>query len=153
MEARGFGAAVAPPSPRQAVADQAGLLGSLLGLLVGLGLAAYQPDLASWGWALAGASALGLAATFYLQGRRVRQTRYRRLPWHPRDLALVAACLLVVAAIVATRMVAPEAVFYSPYPPNALLPPFHPLAGAALLLLALPALLAPGHTEVQRDTL
>ncbi|MGD8398541.1 MAG: energy-coupling factor transporter transmembrane component T, partial [Anaerolineae bacterium] len=87
MEARGFGAAVAPPSPRQAVADQAGLLGSLLGLLVGLGLAAYQPDLASWGWALAGASALGLAATFYLQGRRVRQTRYRRLPWHPRDLA------------------------------------------------------------------
>jgi hypothetical protein len=50
---------------------------------------------------------------------------------------------VVVLVVLAARALAPETLYYSPYPPNSLLPPFNAYVGAALLLLALPALLAP----------
>jgi energy-coupling factor transport system permease protein len=143
MEARGFGSAVDPATGRQALFFQAGILAGLLSLLAGLFVTAYFAPYRAWGWALAGLGVAGLLVIFVRQGRRVRQTRYRRQAWHGRDLAVLAASLLALAAVVAARWLAPQALYYSPYPPNSLLPPFEPLSGAALLLLAAPALLAP----------
>ncbi|MBN1657405.1 MAG: energy-coupling factor transporter transmembrane protein EcfT [Anaerolineae bacterium] len=140
MEARGFGGAVEAASRRAAIGAQIGILGALLALLAGLGLAAYRPSLAHWGWLLAGSGVLLLGLVFYLQGRRVRQTRYRRQPWQVRDVAVLIASAAVVAAVVFTRLEAPGVLVYSPYPPGLLLPPFEPVTGAALVLLAMPAL-------------
>ena len=94
---------------------------------------------------------------FSLQGRRVRRTRYRRPPWSWRDMTVIVASALVVVAVVGAKLVAPETLYYSPYPPHSLLPPFEPLIGAVLLLLALPAVLAPSSeqptaTDVQPAT-
>jgi energy-coupling factor transport system permease protein len=147
MEARGFGCLAAPLPERQAVASQAGTLAALLGLLAGLFVVAYAPAQRAIGWTLAGLGSAALLALFWLQGRRVHRTRYRRERWQLRDGALVLASALALAVVIAARMTAPETLVYSPYPPYPLLPPFNPLVGAALLLLALPALLAPGSKQ------
>lgn len=141
MEARGFGAAVKPLSGRQAALGQVITLVSLLALLGGLFTVAYLPAAAVWGWTLAAAGGVGLAAVFWRQGKRVHRTRYRRPPWTARDTAVAAGGLAVIAAFLAARWAAPGTLDYVPYPPNSLWPPFNPLLGAPLLLLALPALL------------
>jgi energy-coupling factor transport system permease protein len=143
MEARGFGNVVRPSTRRRAVLSQLGTLGALLGLLLGLFLVAFYPKAKTWGWGLAALSAAVMLSLLWLQGRQVRRSRYRRLRWHARDTAVVLGSAAVVAAVVAANLVAPETLFYSPYPPSSLLPPFDPFVGAALLLLTLPALLAP----------
>jgi energy-coupling factor transport system permease protein len=145
MEARGFGSAVDPLSRRQALLSQLGTLAALLGLLVGLSLLAFSPRGSTGGWLLAGLGVTGLLLVLGLQGGRVHRTRYRRPRWQARDAAVVIASALVLAAIVVARLVVPETLYYSPYPPNPLLPPFQPLVGLALLLLTLPALLAPSN--------
>jgi energy-coupling factor transport system permease protein len=147
MEARGFGSAVSPPSYRQEILSQLGTLIALLGLLCGLSILAFFPERSALGWALAGLAAASMLAILGFQGRRVQRTRYRRPRWHARDTAVVIASAAVLAAVVAVRLLMPETLYYSPYPPNSLLPPFHPLMGGALLLLALPALLAPRRME------
>ena len=146
MEARGFGGAVEPLPRNRALAIQVGGLVALIALLAGLFVITYFQN-RIWGWAIIGLSVIGLLATFRLQAGRVRQTRYRRMAWRRRDIAVVAASLLAAAVFVGARMAVPEALYYSPYPPNALWPPFQPAAGAALLLLAAPALVAPGTLE------
>ena len=85
--------------------------------------------------------------TFWLQGKRVQRSRYRTETWSARDLAVVAASLVVVAVVLGARQLAPETLVYTPYPPYPLLPPFNPLVGAALLLLALPAALPPARNR------
>ena len=152
MEARGFGSVVRPASRRQALAAQAGILACLSGLLVGLALVAFSPTWGTVGWILAGLGVGGLLALFLVQGRQVRRTRYRRPGWRRRDTAVVIASTLVVGAVVAARVKVPEALYYVPYPPNPLLPPFNPWVGAALLLLCVPALLAPRTSERQEPT-
>jgi energy-coupling factor transport system permease protein len=147
MEARGFGSAVHPLSGRAALATQLGTLAALLALLAGLFTATYYPQTGTWGWLLAALGVGVLLAVFFLQGRRVQRTRYRRPHWQVRDTLLVAASALVVAAVIAARLAVPEALAYNPFPPSPLLPPFHPLAASPLLLLALPALLAPQDGE------
>jgi energy-coupling factor transport system permease protein len=147
MEARGFGSAVAPASRRGAVLAQLATLVALLGLLAGLFLVAFVPERSTWGWALVALGVAVMLAVFWLQGRRVQRTRYRQPRWRARDTAVVATSVVVVAVVVALRLTMPEALFYNPYPPSSLLPPFHPLVGASLLLLTLPALLAPRGTE------
>ncbi|MGC9334255.1 MAG: energy-coupling factor transporter transmembrane component T [Anaerolineae bacterium] len=149
MEARGFGSAVDPLPQGRAQWVQVGGLVALLTLLAGLFVAAYSVERRPWGFALISLGVVGLLATFRIQGDRVRQTRYRRLQWHLRDMAVVVACVLAVAAFAGTRMMMPETLYYSPYPPNALWPPFQPIAGAALLLLAVPALVAPRSLELK----
>jgi energy-coupling factor transport system permease protein len=149
MEARGFGGAVDPLPQGRAQWVQVGGLVALLTLLAGLFITAYFVESRAWGTVLIGLGVGGLLATFRIQGGRVRQTRYRRLQWHVRDMAVVVACVLAVAAFAGTRMIVPEALYYSPYPPNALWPPFQPIAGAALLLLAVPALVAPRSVELK----
>jgi energy-coupling factor transport system permease protein len=144
MEARGFAGVSQPRGRRQALLLQAGTLASLLGLLAGLFVAAYFGRGRPWGWGLVAASLAGLLAILWRQGQGVYRTRYRRPRWRGRDTAVAAASLGVLAAVVAAKVVEPAALAYSPYPPNALLPPFDPLIGAPLLLLALPAFLAPG---------
>jgi energy-coupling factor transport system permease protein len=148
MEARGFGSAVEPLPQGRALLVQLGGLLSLLALLAGLFITAYFES-RIWGWTLAGLGVAGLLATFGIQAGRVHQTRYRRPAWHNRDVAVVAACLLAVTVFLGARLAAPEALYYSPYPPNTLWPPFQPAAGAALLLLAAPALVAPRALELK----
>jgi energy-coupling factor transport system permease protein len=145
MEARGFGGAVEPLSRRQAILSQLGTVTALLALLLGLSVAAFLPDSRAWGWLLAGLGVGGLLAILLLQGRRVHHTRYRRPRWHARDTAVAISSTIVLAVILAARLAAPGTLYYSPYPPGPLLPPFEPVIGASLLLLALPALIAPRH--------
>jgi energy-coupling factor transport system permease protein len=143
MEARGFGNVVKPSTRRRAILSQLGTLGALLSLLIGLFLVAFYAGAKAWGWALAALSAAAMLGLLWLQGRQVRRSRYRRLHWHARDTAVVLGSAAVVVAVLVANLVAPETLFYSPYPPASLLPPFDPFVGAALLLLTLPALLAP----------
>jgi energy-coupling factor transport system permease protein len=147
MEARGFGSAVQPLSDRTALATQLGTLAALLALLVGLFMVTYFSQAGTWGWVLAGLATGTLLAVFLLQGRRVRRSRYRRPRWQARDTILASGSALVFAAVIAARLAMPEALAYTPFPPSSLLPPFHPLAASPLLLLALPALLAPQEGE------
>jgi energy-coupling factor transport system permease protein len=143
MEARGFGSTVAPLSRWESVRNQLGTVAALLALLVGLFVVTYFPDQSSWGWVLVGLAGVGLTTIFVAQGRRVQRTRYRHTVWTLRDTLVAGASAVVGAVVVAARLTMPETLVYTPYPPSALLPPFNPYAGAALLLLALPALLAP----------
>lgn len=147
MEARGFGSAVDAPSRRQALLMQGGTLAALLSVLGGLILLAYFPDVDLWAWALVLSGVAVMFALFAVQGRRVHRTRFRRPEWRGRDTLLVLASGLVVAAVLAARRLIPDAVYYSPFPPNSLWPSFNPLLGGALLLLAAPALLAPGGKQ------
>jgi energy-coupling factor transport system permease protein len=155
MEARGFGSAVEPLSGRAALATQLGTLAALLALLVGLFVVTYLPQSGTWGWTLAGLGVGTVLAIFVLQGRRVQRSRYRRPRWQARDTVLAAASTTVLAAVVVARLAVPGALAYTPFPPSPLLPPFNPLAAAPLLLLALPALLAPrggeGATDVRKE--
>jgi len=143
MEARGFAGSQVPETRRRALWLQAGTLAALLVLLAGLFLLAYYPAGGPLGWTLAGLAVAGLLVLFWFQGRGVRRSRYRSPRWETRDTVLTVASLLVVSAVVAARLLVPATLYYSPYPPGALLPAFNPWIGAALLPLALPALLAP----------
>jgi energy-coupling factor transport system permease protein len=149
MEARGFGSAVEPLPRGRALMVQLGGLVALIVLLAGLFVTAYFVESRILGWTIIGLGVAGLLTTFRIQAKRVRQTRYRRMAWQRRDIAVVAACILAVTVFVGARMLVPEALYYSPYPPNALWPPFQPAAGAALLLLAAPALVAPRAMELK----
>ena len=143
MEARGFGTAVNPPSRRHAILSQAGLLAALLAVLAGLALLAFYLQGRVWGLLLLGVGVLGVLAFFGFHGRQVQRTRYRRPAWHARDTVVTIASVISVTIVIAVRMTAPETLYYSPYPPNPLLPSFNPLVGAALLLLTAPAIVAP----------
>jgi energy-coupling factor transport system permease protein len=147
MEARGFGSTVTPLSRRQATLSQLSTLVSLLGLLFGLAILAFSPQGRIWGSALAATGTIGMVAVFALQGRQAKRSRYRRPRWQGRDTAVVLASAVTLAVVLIARLSAPETLYYSPYPPNSLLPPFNPVVGGTLLLLALPALLAPRGTE------
>ena len=143
MEARGFGSTLAPLSRRQTVLSQVGILLALLGLLSGLFVLAYCPSWGTWGWMLVSLGTLALLAIFGLQERRTKRTRYRRPRWHARDSAVAIASAIVIVLVLGARLTIPQALFYSPYPPNSLLPAFQPLVGGVLLLLVAPAVLAP----------
>jgi energy-coupling factor transport system permease protein len=143
MEARGFGSVVSPMTRRQTLLAQLAMLVALLSLMSGLVLVAFVAKGVVWGWVLSGLGAVLLIAAFTFQGRNVQRTRYRRQRWHTRDTVVVVASAVVVVVVLVVRAQAPETLYYSPYPPNSLLPPFNAYVGASLLLLALPAFLAP----------
>ena len=143
MEARGFATVLNPeakePAHRRALLAQAGLLAALLGLLAGLFLLTFVAGGNTLGWVLLTLSGAGMGAILWGQGRQVRRTRYRHTRWQGRDTVVAIACAIACAAVIAGKLATPETMAYSPYPPGSLLPPFNPYAGAALLLLALPA--------------
>lgn len=148
MEARGFGSLVRPMAHRRLLAAQAATLAGLLAVLAGLFTVTYFPGQGGWGWALVCLGVVGLLAVFALQGRQVQRSRYRRPGWYSRDTAVAIASIVVIAVVLGARAAAPQTLAYSPYPPSTLLPPFNPLVGAVLLLLTLPALLAPRASQV-----
>ena len=152
MEARGFGSAVSLPSRRRTLLSQLGLLAGLVGILLGLTLLAFSQQGRVWAWLLLVVGVIGLLGFFSFHGRQVRRTRYRLQVWHARDTAVVLASALSLATVIATRLAAPEALVYSPYPPNSLLPAFQPFVGMALLLLIAPAIVASGLDRPARDT-
>ena len=143
MEARGFATVLNPDSSesshRRAIWAQAGLLATLLGLLTGLFLLSFVAGASAWGWGLLILSGAGMGALLWGQGRQVRRTRYRHPSWQAHDTVAAIAGGIALAAVIIGKLVAPQTLAYSPYPPNSLLPPFNPYIGAALLLLALPA--------------
>lgn len=148
MEARGFGSIVTPLSRRQASLSQVGLLVGLLGILAGLFAMAFFSQAAVVGPALV---LLGLAvmlAVFGAQGRRVRRTRYRRLVWRVRDTGVVGTSAVVFFVVLAARVMAPETLYYDPFQPGSFIPSFSPVVGAALLLLAVPAVLVPKKKQI-----
>jgi energy-coupling factor transport system permease protein len=143
MESRGFGSVANPLSRRGAMLVQALIALGLLGVLASLTLMAYSSQPAAWAWLPASLGVAGLFLAFGLQGRQVHRTRYRRPPWYARDTILALACGLVIIVVILAKAALPGMLAYTPFPPNPLLPPFNALVGGVLLLLALPALLAP----------
>jgi energy-coupling factor transport system permease protein len=143
MEARGFGASVRPVSGRQSSLMMFGTLAALLALLAGLFLAAYRPSGGLLNGSLAAVGGLGLVVVFWLQGRRVRRTRYRSSRWTARSTLVTVSSLAALAGLLIARSTVPELLVYVPYPPYSLLPPFSPWMGVALVFLAVPALLTP----------
>jgi len=141
MESRGFGGNLAPITPRQETIQRLSTLLGLLGLVVGLFLADYFPRHSQPGWIMIGISALLLLGVFRAQGRRVRRTCYRRSAWKREDTAVALASVAVIVTFASVKLLRPQALVYYPYPPFSLMPDFHPLLGAVLLLLALPAIL------------
>jgi uncharacterized membrane protein len=125
------------------VLSQLGLLAALLGVLAGLSLLAFYQQGRVWAWLLVSTGVIGLLAFFAFHGRQVKRTRYRRQSWHAPDTVVAVASAISLAIVIAVRLTAPGTLFYSPYPPNSLLPAFDPLVGAALLLLAMPVIVAP----------
>lgn len=152
LESRGFAGVAAPVSQRRAILTRFGIIASLVAVLVGLFLAAYLADWQVEGWVLASLGIAALLAIFRLQGRQIRRTRYRRSRWLARDSAIVLGTGITLVSIISTRITNPEVLVYSPFPPQSMLPTFQPLVAAALLLLVLPAILAPSPPKLQPDT-
>ncbi|MBM9477458.1 energy-coupling factor transporter transmembrane protein EcfT [Nakamurella flavida] len=140
MDSRGYGRR-GPVPVRTARVTSALLLVGVLALCVGVyavldgGIPAAVGTGAIVGGLLVGALGFGVA------GRRVRRTRYRPDPWRVRE-TLVAACGLGVGGIlIALAEYAPAPLYPAVAPPA--LPQLTPLLLAAVVLAALPALLAP----------
>ncbi len=144
MTARGFGANQTPLSPRRRLAYQGGLWGALLSILAALLLSIWHP---AWGGelqsGLLAAGILGLSLIFYLQGKRLRRTAYRRWYWRPRDTLLTLGSLVLFVGVLTVRLRSPQTWLYYPYPPYDIRPDFSLWAGLLLVLVALPAVLAP----------
>jgi energy-coupling factor transport system permease protein len=147
MEARGFGSTGRPASRREGILIQSGLLAALLAILSGLFVVTYLPASGPWGWALAVGGLAGLLAIFWRQGQHVKRSHYHQDRWTAGDSAIAAAGAAVVAAVIAAKLLVPEVLIYSPYPPYSLLPPFNPWVGMAMLLLAVPAVVSTGHEQ------
>ena len=141
MVARGYGATA---GRQQTNLVRGGLVLGLLLALAGWGVALW------WGWPgwllLAAASGL-LLALVWRTGRGAPATVYRPRRWQWPDSALLLLALLPLFLLLpAWPFLAPAGLTYSPYPALAL-PPFSPLVGALLLLLAVPALLQNSGTR------
>jgi energy-coupling factor transport system permease protein len=139
MEARGFGNVRPVTQARDVLLKSLSLLG--LGGVLGSFFATTYVSTGRWaaqaGLVLSIALLLGV---FWAQGRRVRRTRYRRDRWTWRDSAVAAAGTILLGILIAVRLTRAAALQYSPY--TNLLPSFQPWLGAALLLLAVPALVS-----------
>ncbi len=149
MEARGFGGNIAPASPRRELLYKLLTLLGLLGLLFGVFAISYWKGQGWLGPAITGVAAALLILVFWLQGRRVTRTRYRRDQMTRRDPIIIALSLLALAGIVTARLLDRTALFYYPYPPYPIWPAFNPLVGAAYLLFVAPALLAAHRKPAQ----
>ncbi|MCC7355784.1 MAG: energy-coupling factor transporter transmembrane protein EcfT [Anaerolineae bacterium] len=153
MEARGFGntqqGALAVRLVIARVASVAGLLGLALGAFV----YAYFPGRRAPGAAALVVSVALLLASFWLMGRSVQRSHYRRWLWRRRDTLLALTGGAVTLFILALWILDRPALIYYPYPPLSPWPMFRLEVGVALSLLVLPALLAPERKPVVSEPL
>jgi energy-coupling factor transport system permease protein len=135
MVARGYGATQDVPLRGARWLIVAALLALLGGWLAVLWQRPYL------GATLVVLAAVALALTLWRMGRRVKTTRYRPTIWQTADsLALAAAILPLALVWLPWSFVDQTTLYYSPYPAVAW-PPFDPIIGLSLTLLALPAFL------------
>ena len=130
LEARGFGASVAvaePPRTRRWP-----LLGAV-GLLALALLAIAGGRLAVGLLLMTGAVVCGLRAT----PSRNRRTRFRALEWNAASLVVAGAAVAVGLVFAGLLTMSGTSFSYDPFP-RLTMPPFEPLAGAAILLLLAP---------------
>jgi len=150
MEARGFGGHASPTDATVQAADQLALLGGLAALGVGAAGSGFWPQQQLLNALLVGAGALALIWSFWDQGRRVKRSRYRRWAWGRSDRVVMAASLVAVLIWVIAWLGHGEWLFFYPYPPYSPWPAFQPVAGLAIMLLAIPGLLLRPAKEALR---
>ena len=125
-------------------------LGVLLGLLLlGAGLFGwlyYGAAAAPVALALIGSGGGALALAMHALGRLGPRTTYRREHWRRRDSLVTAAAFACALGWGVLRLTGTGGLVYNPYP-IAMLPPFEPLAGLWVVLLAVPALIGPARSE------
>lgn len=143
MESRGFGGNVMLAGPRKELAIRVITLLGLLGLLAGIFAASYWPSNRAPGTGLTISGMLLLSVAFWMRGRLVRRTRYRRELRLRRDWVVMGVTLLGLAGLLLVRLVDRAALFYYPYPPYSIWPAFDPRIGAMYLLFIAPAILLP----------
>jgi energy-coupling factor transport system permease protein len=140
MVARGYGSTGDSDQP---IKIRLLLLGSLASILGGWVLSGWWP----WsGWSLAGVGVLMIVFVYRWLGRRSPRTTYRVRHWTKRDSLLVLSATLLLLPAGLDRLFGRSTLYYSPYPVFTL-PPFEPLVGVALALIAAPAMI----TLVGRD--
>jgi len=135
MVSRGYGSTANVKQPAEI---QLGLLIGLLLTLVGW-LATFRSTMVGIVFIVA-----GMALVFGLiiwSGKGVSHTRYRSRPWNGRDWLLIALSITpLLFVFIPLPFVDNSTLFYTPYPVLTL-PPFDPIVGLSLVLLAAPAVL------------
>lgn len=131
MVARGYGATA--DSPQRNVV-KVGLLVGITAVLAGWLLILWQHV---WGWALIVGGGIGIMLLFWQMGRRSPRTRYQTRPWQWAD-SLVAGTAVISLLLLLLPAHIRQTMEYTPFP-TLNPPPFHPLAGLGILLLAMPA--------------
>lgn len=135
MVARGYGATAGKQLSSK---TRALLLAGLLLIITGWLVSFYQ---SLPGWLLVVAGGAFMLVAYLDQGRHIKRTKYQVTRWHVQDWLLVAISLLPVALVILPFPgIGGETISYSPYP-LATIPPFDPLVGLAVAMLAAPAIL------------
>lgn len=138
MSARGFGSSGAPSKARTPLLQIAIAVGLFL-LLSGVVALAYVPQKMVGGGAIVVGAALLVSALWRI-GLDVHVSRYRRIYWTRRDVLLAFSALVVLAVLGFGWWSDSLHFIFYPYP-RLKMPPFEPLYGAVLVLLATPAFL------------
>ncbi|MFN2135360.1 MAG: energy-coupling factor transporter transmembrane component T [Candidatus Promineifilaceae bacterium] len=136
MVSRGFGETKGEQLP---AAMRALLLAGLVVLFTGWLLTFWHNTL---GWVLFTTGGALLALAYLKQGRRSKRTRYSSEAWTGFDWMLVAVSIVPVALVLLPFPGANQNTLGFAAYPRLSLPPFDPLIGFSLALLAAPALLS-----------
>ncbi len=126
---------------REGLAGQAAILGGLGALGVGAAGLGFWPERGLMNGLLLGGGGLAFAWAFWVLGRRVRRTRYRRWTWEPADRGMLAAGAAAALGWTAVVLLRSDWLLYYPYPPGSPWPTFNPLLGLLILLSAAPGML------------
>jgi energy-coupling factor transport system permease protein len=148
MESRGFGGVERGPSgvPGDRIRNRLLLVGGLCALVVAISLLFLFPSRLP-GLAVLATALLMVIIALRGMGRKVSRTRYRPARWRRHDQVLAIASGGLLGGLILAANLVPQLFLFYPYP-RVTAPPFDLPVAVALLLLALPALLAPGRRAV-----
>lgn len=149
MEARGFAGQRSGAGRARGLLFNALIALALLLLAGGAFARSYFAGETPGGLAIL-AGGLLLVGVLWWLGRSVQRSRYRRDLWRRQDTLLVLASAGTSLVLLATWITQRAALIFYPYPRVAW-PPFTPIVGLALLLLATPALIARRAKETAYD--